>query len=1821
MKPIHLLLLLAAASSALAEPVKTHPRLLFRAEDLQGLRDRMIPSNEVWTTFKAEIVDKCLRDWKCSATSHYSGPPDYRWIRDTFTDENGVLHVPADSDWASIWADQTARPAAPEDDDGNGSGYTRVNSEQYAMIFALMARLLKGQAGRDDERAEYLTAAKECLFHVIDHAKDGHPAPDAEGHYPPFQHVGFALDDRSFSAESFALAVDWIYEDLSVDELAKVRKCFLIWAEDCNLHYYFAPAFPHGAPNSPSLLRLNDPYQQQTRAEIRLGLNNHYTNHLREMVLYALAFDPKDDVPSSTYGDAAAAGSLTSHIISGSPDNWLRQQSGVLHDTLSVWQYLADYALRNDGAGGLSMEGTQYASNGLGPVALMLAALNSAGQDDPRAWGPQVNVAKHPFWNLTVPSYLAQLTPTSRVPTGVGLGYLGPIFQPPLSGDLENFLAINDQFIKVLGPMALVDARTNGDAGPVVQAVRYIQQHLAPGGPTNLAGRVATTRGSTALRDAIYYFLLFNPTAPTAADPRPALQPKTFFAQHQVNGKLMGMVLARSGSTPGDTYFHWRLDWNRIDHQRGDSLGFGLWKNGLWLTKGMTGYGVLQGCADYRNSLSLQNGVPTSSPVGETTIAAHGSQWDYSPIGDPAITARSTGDSFLYFTGDATNLYNHQYQTSLREIEHASRSIVWLKPDHIVVYDRARSKSAGYFKRFFLNVPRDPVIAGNVARSSAMEGVDEKGRIFVTSLLPAGAAIQWKTINDGQPAGGIDVATQRPSYEDMWSQIFVEAPGAPQEARFLHLIEGADAGVATPAAAQLVTSGDGEFEGSAANATCVLFRKTPGSMPDGLSYAHPAGMTAHYITGLAPFAGYNVAQTSTSVTVTGGGTQRFADGGGVLVLGGVEAPNVEIAVVDGSGSESGDGISFAIKRSGDPSAPLAVGFALDASLSGATAADFVAFPSSVSFAAGEVSKTVGLAPVDDALFEGSEDLVVRLVDGAGYHVAEAAAEAAATLLDDDSPPGGTFVLSGSSYTVNENVAGGKAQITVQRTGGTTGSIDVTCTATAGTATDGVQFAAGGSTLTFAEGETAKMFEVTILNNATYHGDKTVIVTLSQVSGVAQTGSPSVATLTILDDEPAPVGEIAFAAASASAAEGDPGFAVTLRRVNGTGGAVSATVSAQAGSTALAGSDYTVSPATVTWGDHDGADKTVIFSVLDDSLYEGGSESVTLGLVNLTGGVAAGSSSTMTMSIADNDPQPSVLEVGPGKDRTSLADLSWSNLVAGSTVYVYPKPGGYHERVQLSASGTAAEPIRIIGVTENGQRPLLDGANATTPASVQFASFEFVESAALWTIRRRSNQASSVKPSYLVIENFDFANTGPGQAYLDSSSTPQNYSSTGAALFLAGAEHITVRKCGFANSHRGVAVRSGSVESDISREVLIERCTFSGNSPGSGNGCNVLGEAVGFTLQFCDLQRPAGAASGAVNVSEASAGSVIRCNRIEGGGYLLYGPDPTFNFSPVASLYGDPAFQSSQVSGNLFINGQTPPATADAGTDNSTLIQIGDIFGTPGSTHRTGTLHFHHNSVVVNSLRSSTALFSFSEPEATVKAANNIVHGTQALGGSVALQFRKFHGDFELGANWFRSGLVAGPGDGALSGFAAALTGSDPLVNWSTGALQNASSCVDAAAVLPTGALAVDAQYAPSAGGAARTMKGSAMDLGAVESGADTSPFAQWLLAGFGLAGNAAADPDHDGAGNLMEYALGLDPLAGEGAWLPGVTRDGGKLVMTVARNPEASDAQLMVEVSDDLVTWHSGAPYTAILADTSSLLQVRDESTAARRFIRLRVVH
>lgn len=107
-----------------------------------------------------------------------------------------------------------------------------------------------------------------------------------------------------------------------------------------------------------------------------------------------------------------------------------------------------------------------------------------------------------------------------------------------------------------------------------------------------------------------------------------------------------------------------------------------------------------------------------------------------------------------------------------------------------------------------------------------------------------------------------------------------------------------------------------------------------------------------------------------------------------------------------------------------------------------------------------------------------------------------------------------------------------------------------------------------------------------------------------------------------------------------------------------------------------------------------------------------------------------------------------------------------------------------------------------------------------------------------------------------------------------------------------------------------------------------------------------------------------------------------------------------------------------------------------------------------------------------------------------------------------------------------------------------------------------------------------------------------------------------------------ASPAHDGMGNLLKYALGLDPkLANATVGAPVIGTLSGSLTLTYIRPPGLPDITYVVEVSGDLQVWNSGAGFTQVFSTT--LLDAQHEqvvvrdltpiSGTTRRFIRLRV--
>ena len=229
------------------------------------------------------------------------------------------------------------------------------------------------------------------------------------------------------------------------------------------------------------------------------------------------------------------------------------------------------------------------------------------------------------------------------------------------------------------------------------------------------------------------------------------------------------------------------------------------------------------------------------------------------------------------------------------------------------------------------------------------------------------------------------------------------------------------------------------------------------------------------------------------------------------------------------------------------------------------------------------------------------------------------------------PMQGTISLSASSYNVNEN--NGTVAITVNRAGGSNGAVTVQYATSDGTAIANNDYAGQSGTLSWGDGDaTSRTITVGVINDGLAEGAETFGLTLSNATGGATLGTPSGATVTIIDNDSP--GNISLSSSTYSVNENAGAVTITFIRTGGANGSVGVSYATSNG-TALANSDYLTSAGTVSWADGDAVSKTVTLNILDDNVVEG-NETFSIALSNPTGGAALASPSNATVTILDND---------------------------------------------------------------------------------------------------------------------------------------------------------------------------------------------------------------------------------------------------------------------------------------------------------------------------------------------------------------------------------------------------------------------------------------------------------------------------------------------------------------------------------------------------------------------------------------------------------
>ena len=384
------------------------------------------------------------------------------------------------------------------------------------------------------------------------------------------------------------------------------------------------------------------------------------------------------------------------------------------------------------------------------------------------------------------------------------------------------------------------------------------------------------------------------------------------------------------------------------------------------------------------------------------------------------------------------------------------------------------------------------------------------------------------------------------------------------------------------------------------------------------------------------------------------------DEGFTLALGNVLPATAPFTSIDVSDTASGtitdndtaNAANLSVTTQGNEAGPVAIVYTVtldqtnntgtpitfDLSFTGGTATggadydDTVAGAGVITVADGATTGQLIVPVIDDALVEGTELVDATISNPSSGVVTIGTATASAGIVDDEVT---NATITATQANAAEPGTNGQFTVDLGAVNATGGVVTLTYTIT-GTATDGTDYTALAGTVDVANGQQTATIDVAVVDDVLLEPAETVTLTLTNSSNVMFGFDPTPATVTITDNDTA---EVTIVATDAGAAEATPAgadngqFTVTLSQASNTDTIIAYTI----GGDAIAGTDYTTLPGTVTITAN-ATTATIDLSVLDDLILED-NETVTVTLNSISSGdadITIGTANADTVSISDND---------------------------------------------------------------------------------------------------------------------------------------------------------------------------------------------------------------------------------------------------------------------------------------------------------------------------------------------------------------------------------------------------------------------------------------------------------------------------------------------------------------------------------------------------------------------------------------------------------
>jgi hypothetical protein len=480
------------------------------------------------------------------------------------------------------------------------------------------------------------------------------------------------------------------------------------------------------------------------------------------------------------------------------------------------------------------------------------------------------------------------------------------------------------------------------------------------------------------------------------------------------------------------------------------------------------------------------------------------------------------------------------------------------------------------------------------------------------------------------------------------------------------------------------------------------------------------------------------------------------------------------AISNAAAVTEGGALVYTVTRAGNLNGSYSVNFAT-ANGTATVSSDYTANSGTLTFAAGETSKTISVATISDFTLEPNETVLVNLSAPTGGATITASQGSGTINNDDYAPP--SFAVSNATAVTE----GGTLVFTVTKTGTTNTSYNVNFATANGTATVSSDYTANSGTLTFAAGETSKTISVATVNDTGVESAETVLVNLSGASGGA-TITTGQASGTINDND------VSFAISNAAAVTEGGTLVFTVTRNGVTSGNVSVNF-ATANGTAVVSSDYTANSGTLTFASGE-ASKTISVATISDFTLEP-NETVLVNLSAPTGGATITTSQGSGTINNDDYAPPSF----------AIANATMLN-EGGTLVFTVTK------------TGTTNTSYGVNFATANGTATVSSDYTATS-GTLTFAANETTKTISVVTIND-----FEYEPTESVLVNLSGATGGAtistgqasGSLFDDDYEPPIFAISNAAAVDEGGTLVFTVTKTGTTNTSHSLnysSIISGS----------------------------------------------------------------------------------------------------------------------------------------------------------------------------------------------------------------------------------------------------------------------------------------------------------------------------------------------------------------------------------------------------------------------------